>query len=77
GAVTKHDVFFWRSGGTKEKPKWAVRQGDWKLLRYPTFAAKEELDEQDFFLVNLKEDLGETKNLAHQYPQRVAELSAL
>lgn len=77
GAVTKHDVFFWRSGGTKEKPKWAVRQGDWKLLRYPAFAEEEELDEQGFFLVNLKEDLGETKNLAHQYPQRVAELSAL
>ena len=74
---TKHDVFFWRQGGSKEKPQWAVRMGDWKLLRYPVFAEDKELDERGFFLVNINEDLAETKNLAQQFPQRVKELEIL
>jgi len=49
----------------------AVRQGKWKLIEAgngPKAAAQ---------LYNLAEDLGETRNLAKQYPARVAELSQL
>jgi hypothetical protein len=47
---------------------------DWKLLgnpaiRFETFDAKDSL-----FLVNLKEDIGETTNLAAKYPEKVKEL---
>ncbi|MBL8231190.1 MAG: arylsulfatase [Bryobacterales bacterium] len=47
----------------------AVRRGDWKLVRQ---APKFQLE-----LFNLAEDAGETRNLAVQYPERVAELEKL
>jgi arylsulfatase A-like enzyme len=51
-----------------------VRQGDWKLIRFfhdgPNFAHRHEL-------YNLKDDLGETNNLASTMPDRVKELDAL
>ncbi|MCS7026516.1 MAG: arylsulfatase [Bryobacteraceae bacterium] len=47
----------------------AVRRGDWKLVRQ---APKFELE-----LFNLAEDVGETRNLAAQYPKIVAELEKL
>lgn len=72
-----HKVFFWKQGGTEEKPQLAVRKDDWKLLRYPIFAQQDELDEQGYFLVNLHNDLGEKKNLSQSYPQVVKELKSL
>jgi arylsulfatase A len=62
-------TFCWQHG-----KQWAARKGDWKLLgnpsiRYETFDAKDSL-----FLVNLKEDIGETTNLAAKYPEKVKEL---
>ncbi len=50
----------------------AIRKGDWKLLwlHKPMGTAGWEL-------FNLREDLGETKNLASQYPDKVRELLAL
>lgn len=51
-----------------------VRQGDWKLI---------EVFDQSFFypnayeLYNLKDDLGETKNLIAQYPERVEAMKIL
>jgi arylsulfatase A-like enzyme len=51
-----------------------VRKGDWKLIRIffdgPNFAHRYEL-------YNLKDDLGETNNLADKMPDRVKELDAL
>ena len=64
--------FYYRNAG--------VRLGKWKYLKPDAFFhdyAREdnrgELDE----LYNLDADLGETRNLARQYPEKVAELKAL
>ncbi|MEI6350684.1 MAG: sulfatase-like hydrolase/transferase [Verrucomicrobiota bacterium] len=49
---------------------YGIRQGDWKLIL--------EVDRPDPpKLFNLAEDLGEEKNLAAKYPEKVAELRAL
>lgn len=74
---TPHEVFFWKHGGSKAKPQLAVRKGDWKLLRYPAFAKEEELDNQGYFLVNLRKDPAEKKNLTALYPNVLKELKTL
>ena len=55
-------------------PAVSVRQGDWKLIRrfepHPQYPEVREL-------YNLREDLGETKNLAPAMPEKVKELDAL
>ncbi|MDO8545286.1 MAG: sulfatase [Opitutaceae bacterium] len=51
-----------------------VRVGDWKLIRF--FGLND--DQSDLFeLYNLKDDLGETRNLAAHFPARVKELGTL
>ena len=51
-----------------------VRVGDWKLIRF--FCLND--DQTDHLeLYNLKEDLGESRNVAAQHPAKVAELNAL
>ena len=44
----------------------AIRQGDYKLI--------ERFDDGSAELYNLKDDIGESKNLAQEFPQRVAQL---
>jgi arylsulfatase A-like enzyme len=62
--------FFWHyphygnQGGT---PGASVRDGDWKLIRFFEDGHEE--------LYNLKEDIGETKNLAEVEPEKRVELS--
>ena len=55
-------------------PAVSVRQGDWKLIRrfepHPKYPEAREL-------YNLKQDIGETRNLAKQMPGKVKELDAL
>jgi arylsulfatase A-like enzyme len=51
-----------------------VRRGDWKLIRF--FADNDDGSDR-FELFNLKDDLGETKNLAADKPDLVRELNAL
>lgn len=55
-------------------PAVSVRQGDWKLIRrfepHPKYPAVLEL-------YNLKDDIGETKNLAAKEPDRVTQLNSL
>ena len=52
----------------------AVRQGDWKYLRsYKPLGS----DKYQSSLFNLKDDLGETKNLATENPAKVEALSLL
>jgi len=56
----------------------AIREGDWKLispLKVGWFL--EDAGTGDWELYNLKEDLGETRNLAGKYPQKVKRLKAL
>lgn len=47
-------------------PAGAVRQGDWKLIEY--------FEDRRVELYNLKDDIGETKDLAAEMPDRAAEL---
>ena len=56
-------------------PGVSVRQGDWKLIR--RFEERPDRYEGTRELFNLKDDLGETKNLAAQMPDKVKELDAL
>lgn len=51
-----------------------VRKGEWKLIRF--FADNEDGSDR-LELYNLKEDIGEEKNLAATYPERANELNQL
>ncbi|MEI6715307.1 MAG: sulfatase [Verrucomicrobiota bacterium] len=55
-------------------PAVSVRRGDWKLIRF--FCDSSEQTDR-FELYNLKDDLGETRNLATEHPDQVKELDAL
>jgi len=55
-----HDFICWNSGDGD----WAIRRGDWKLVG---IKAKVEL-------FNLKNDLGETVDLAKKHPEKIQEL---
>lgn len=48
------------------KPYSAVRKGDWKLIQI--------FEEKTLQLYNLKEDIGETKNLVSEHPEKTKEL---
>ncbi len=59
-----HDSLYWRFRFPPRKPemyRWAIRQGDWKLVKN----ALEPLS-----LYNLADDIGETKNLATKHPEK-------
>lgn len=71
------DAWHWDFG-----KHWSVRKGDWKLLYDPLDTTKKRRPapnklEDKLFLVNLKDDIGETTNLASQYPEKVKELQEL
>jgi arylsulfatase A-like enzyme len=55
-----HETLYWRFG-----PQWAIRKGDLKLSKPP---------QSDVQLFDLAQDVGETRNLAAEKPQLVAEL---
>ncbi len=57
-----HDALYWRFG-----PQWAIRQGDWKLV-----ASRP--DNLETRLFNLKDDIGEAKDLVAAQPDKVKEL---
>ncbi len=52
-----HETLYW-----KKESRGAIRNNDWKLLRFPDRPAE---------LYNIAEDLSETNNLATKYPDRV------
>ena len=54
-----------------------IIKGDWKLVyvMMNTVPGMHVLDGVPFELYNIKEDIGETKNLAAEYPEKVAELA--
>jgi arylsulfatase A-like enzyme len=61
-----HDVLYWRFG-----EQWAVRRGDWKLCANRIDGVK------NVKLFNLKDDIGEAKDLTEKEPAKVKELKAL
>lgn len=52
-----------------DKPHGSVRYGDWKLIQY--------FEDMHYELYNLKADIGETKNLSKERPEKVKELGML
>jgi arylsulfatase A-like enzyme len=65
-----HDALYWRFG-----KQMAVRQGDWKLVRYDlTVDGKSGASEAKLY--NLKDDIGEATDLAAKHPDRVKALQA-
>ena len=77
-AKTPHDVLHWQTGRGRQ-PRWAVRQGDWKLIGNPQdTSSKAPLTAKDkLFLVNLKESVSEMKNLAANHPDITQRLKKL
>lgn len=73
-----HEHLYWLLG-RGPNAQWAVRQGDWKLLGNPQDPRQpNSLGKQDqLFLANLKEDIGESENLAAKHADIAAELHAI
>lgn len=76
GKVDRGAIFchFPHGFGKRSPAATYVRQGDWKLIRV---YATSQFFPDDFMLYNLKDDIGETTNLAGEYPAKVKELDAL
>ena len=70
-APTPHKVFWWYA-----KKSWAVRKGDWKLLKNPKDPSKKApIEKKDsLFLVNIHDNPDELVNMANEYPDKVKEL---
>lgn len=68
-----HDALYWRFG-----PQTAIRVGDYKLVRYDTAAdlTGKPPTTSPAKLYNLQDDIGETKDLAADMPEKVKELQA-
>jgi arylsulfatase A-like enzyme len=66
-----HDTLYWRFG-----PQMAVRRGDWKLVRYDPAADGMTGRATEAKLYNLKDDIGETRDLSKDEPQKAKELQA-
>lgn len=67
----EHDYLYWEfheKGGRQ-----AVRKGDWKAVKYNVLKNPEAPLE----LYNLKEDIGETNNIANDYPNIVEEMELI
>lgn len=75
-----HEDMYWRLGANTQKAKWVVRQGDWKLLGNasenvrPEGANELSAKGKEFFLVNLKDDIGERINLRDREPEKLKAL---
>jgi len=75
-ASLDREAIFWHfpgylgsGGGTwRTTPVGTIRRGDWKLMEF--------FEDGRLELYNLKSDLGETKNLAAEMPDKVRELQA-
>jgi arylsulfatase A-like enzyme len=75
-----HDTLYWRMGA-----QMAVRQGDWKLVRYdrhadPGQGVSKKTGATDVTarkLYNLAQDIGESHDLSAQYPEKADELQAV
>jgi len=69
---TPHEVFWWWDRNNR----WAVRKGDWKLLKDPIDPSdKAPIAKKDsLFLVNIQNHPDEMVNVADKYPEKVEEL---
>jgi arylsulfatase A-like enzyme len=63
-----HQTLYWRMRNNA-----ALRKDDWKIVRNSNPGKPS----SEFELYNLKDDIGETRNLAKSHPEPLHELSAL
>jgi len=74
----KHEYLFWESlEGTTSV---GVRFGDWKLVKYrPTKKGKgkQKMNDADWRLYQLKDDIGEERNVADEHPEIVKQILGL
>ena len=75
-AETPHGTFIWQSGGSADRPQWAVREGDWKLVHNPLDNGELANDNNasKLYLFNIRKDVGEMKNEANAHPDIVKKL---
>jgi arylsulfatase A-like enzyme len=74
GQETKppHETLYWRLGR-----QMAIRQGDWKLVRYDTNVDGEPGGVTPTKVYNLAQDIGEANDLAAKEPDKTKELEAV
>jgi arylsulfatase A-like enzyme len=72
GGRKPHKTLFWRFG-----EQMAIRQGDWKLVRYDPVADGGTGKATPAKLYNLAKDIGEANDLAAKEPEKVKELQAV
>lgn len=73
GAKSPHEAFYYYSNDDIH----AVRGGDWKLHVQRPDWKREGFEESEVYLFNLRRDVGETRNVAAEYPDEVSRLTAL
>ena len=87
--VKRKTPLYWQFDYVRSGPQVAMREGDWKIVGFTsgqnppptadlTAAAMKHIHSatlESFELYNLKQDIGETKNLAEQEPARLKEMS--
>jgi arylsulfatase A-like enzyme len=66
-----HDALYWRLG-----KQMAVREGDWKLVRYDTAVEGTPGAVSEAKLYNLADDIGEQNDLASEQPEKAEALEA-
>jgi arylsulfatase A-like enzyme len=67
-----HDTLYWRFG-----EQMAIRQGDWKLVRYDPVADGANGKATPAKLYNLANDIGETNDLSAKEPEKAKELQTV
>ena len=80
---------YWQNNFTRTAPKVAMREGDWKILAsldgpalHPTDITEERINTiktaqpQRYELYNLRQDVGETTDLASREPERLQAMAA-
>ncbi len=74
-AASPHAAFWWYSN----RNRWAVRKGDWKLLKNPIDPSQDEpmAESDSLFLVNIEDNPGESVNLVDEFPEIVKELTEI
>ena len=82
-----HDFLCFTDG----RKTWSIRRGDWKLIQSAGWvhtdyvldennlatSAPDTVYPEGLLLFNLKDDIGETKDLSSEFPEKVAEMKAL
>jgi arylsulfatase A len=69
---SEHKIEYWQLGN-----QWAVRKDNWKLIGNPVDPGHPkslDIEKDALFLINLTEDISESKNLRYKYPEKTKEL---